>query len=148
MASKKVHFLYCPRRCVNKKKVICAKNFRNSFNAFGAIVSVSYRVNSKQGTRFRIWATKRLKNYLAKGFAFNEKRLKEYKENLFKFYIRNRATPQLSLFATKFKPYSIWKSKRNFLSKKIKLFLLKKMPFVLLQQGNIRKLWYEKFAIM
>jgi hypothetical protein len=47
-----------------------------------AIISVGYRVNSKQGTKFRIWATERLKNYLVKGFAVNEKRILEYQNNL------------------------------------------------------------------
>ncbi len=46
------------------------------------IVSVGYRVNSKQGTKFRIWATERLKNYLVKGFAISEKRILEYQNNL------------------------------------------------------------------
>ena len=40
-----------------------------------AILSVGYRVNSKRGTQFRQWATKRLKDYLMEGVAFNEKRL-------------------------------------------------------------------------
>jgi hypothetical protein len=42
-----------------------------------AIISVGYRVNSKQGTQFIQWATQRLKDYLVKGYAINEKRLKE-----------------------------------------------------------------------
>jgi len=46
------------------------------------IISVGYRVNSKQGTSFRIWATDKLKNYLIKGFAVNEKRILEYQKNL------------------------------------------------------------------
>jgi len=46
------------------------------------IISVGYRVNSKQGTAFRIWATERLKDYLVKGFAVNEKRVLEYQKNL------------------------------------------------------------------
>ena len=41
------------------------------------IISVGYRVNSKQGTQFRQWATQRLKDYLVKGYAINEKRLAE-----------------------------------------------------------------------
>lgn len=41
------------------------------------IISVGYRVNSKQGTQFRQWATQRLKDYLVQGYALNEKRLKE-----------------------------------------------------------------------
>ena len=46
------------------------------------IISVGYRVNSKKGTLFRKWATERLKNYLVKGFAVNEKRILEYQKNL------------------------------------------------------------------
>lgn len=41
------------------------------------ILSVGYRVNSKQGTQFRQWATQQLKEYLVKGYAINEKRLKQ-----------------------------------------------------------------------
>ena len=46
------------------------------------IISVGYRVNSSKATQFRIWATQRLKDYLIKGFTVNEKRVKEYQENL------------------------------------------------------------------
>ena len=44
------------------------------------ILSVGYRVNSKQATRFRIWATSVLKKYLTKGYAINEKHLMETRE--------------------------------------------------------------------
>ena len=45
------------------------------------IISVGYRVNSKRGTQFRIWANKVLKNYLVKGYAINDKiTQKKYKE--------------------------------------------------------------------
>lgn len=44
------------------------------------IISVGYRVNSKRGTQFRIWATKHLREYLLKGYLINEKRLKENEE--------------------------------------------------------------------
>ena len=47
------------------------------FYNLDAIISVGYRVNSKQGTQFRQWATQRLKDYLVKGYALNEKRLLE-----------------------------------------------------------------------
>ena len=40
------------------------------------IISVGYRVKSQQGTQFRIWATQRLKEYIIKGFALNDERLK------------------------------------------------------------------------
>lgn len=41
------------------------------------IISVDYRVKSKRGTQFRIWASKVLKNYLLQGYALNQKRLQE-----------------------------------------------------------------------
>jgi prophage maintenance system killer protein len=41
------------------------------------IISVGYKVNSIKGTQFRQWATQRLRDYLVKGYALNEKRLKE-----------------------------------------------------------------------
>ena len=46
------------------------------------IISVGYRVNSKQATQFRIWATNTLKSYLLKGYAINEKQLLSAKERL------------------------------------------------------------------
>ncbi|TRZ78114.1 type II toxin-antitoxin system death-on-curing family toxin [bacterium] len=45
------------------------------------IISVGYRVNSKQATQFRVWATKVLKTYLLQGYAINEKRLIDTKNN-------------------------------------------------------------------
>ena len=47
-----------------------------------AIVSAGYRVNSKQGTQFRIWANKVLKEYLLQGYALNESRLIQQKEQI------------------------------------------------------------------
>lgn len=47
-----------------------------------AIISIGYRVNSVEATQFRIWATKILKEYLIKGFALDDDRLKQGK-NLF-----------------------------------------------------------------
>jgi len=41
-----------------------------------AIISVGYRVNSRQATLFRIWATERLKEYIIKGFTMDDERLK------------------------------------------------------------------------
>lgn len=41
------------------------------------VISVGYRVKSVRGTQFRIWATKILKEYIVKGFAMDDKRLKE-----------------------------------------------------------------------
>lgn len=47
------------------------------FYNLDVIISVGYRVKSKQGTQFRIWATQILKDHLIKGYTLNEKRLKE-----------------------------------------------------------------------
>ncbi len=46
------------------------------FYNLDVIISVGYRVKSKQGTQFRIWATQRLKEYIIKGFALNDDRFK------------------------------------------------------------------------
>jgi hypothetical protein len=48
------------------------------------IISVGYRVKSKQGTQFRIWATRVLKDYLLKGYAINNRmnRLEDNFESL------------------------------------------------------------------
>ena len=44
-----------------------------------AIIAVGYRVNSKKATKFRIWATKILKEYIIKGFVLDDERLKQAK---------------------------------------------------------------------
>ena len=41
------------------------------------IISVGYRVKSRQGTMFRIWATQRLRDYIIRGYALNEERFKK-----------------------------------------------------------------------
>ncbi|HEY1202899.1 MAG TPA: RhuM family protein, partial [Niastella sp.] len=46
------------------------------------VISVGYRVKSTRGTQFRIWANKVLKDYLTKGYAINEKRLREQSRQL------------------------------------------------------------------
>lgn len=46
------------------------------------IISVGYRVKSKQGTQFRIWAAQRLKDYLVQGYAINEKRLTQKQQEV------------------------------------------------------------------
>jgi len=52
------------------------KRKMNLYN-LDVIISVGYRINSKQATQFRQWATQRLKDYLVKGYAINQKRLEE-----------------------------------------------------------------------
>ncbi len=46
------------------------------------IIAVGYRVNSSKGTKFRIWATKILNNYLVQGYAINEKRLEQKNQEI------------------------------------------------------------------
>ena len=53
------------------------KTYNVEYFNLDMIISVGYRVNSKRGTQFRIWATQRLRDYLLKGYLINEKRLKE-----------------------------------------------------------------------
>ena len=58
------------------------KNYKTKFYNLDAIISVGYRVNSYKATQFRIWASSILKEYMIKGFALNDDRLKQGK-NLF-----------------------------------------------------------------
>ncbi len=53
------------------------KTYQVEYYNLDVIISVGYRVKSKQGTRFRIWATSVLKDHLVKGYTFNQKRLAE-----------------------------------------------------------------------
>lgn len=48
-----------------------------TFYSLDVIISVGYRVKSQRGTQFRIWANKILKEYIRKGFAMDDARLKE-----------------------------------------------------------------------
>ena len=48
-----------------------------NFYNLDVIISVGYRVKSIQGTQFRIWATKRLKDYLVQGYAINRQRFEQ-----------------------------------------------------------------------
>ncbi len=52
------------------------KNYLTKFYNLDAIIAVGYRVNSKQATQFRIWATAIIREYIVKGFALDDERLK------------------------------------------------------------------------
>ena len=52
------------------------KNYNTKFFNLDAIISVGYRVNSMQATKFRQWATATLKEYMIKGFVLNDDMLK------------------------------------------------------------------------
>ncbi len=60
------------------------KKYTTKFYSLDVIISVGYRVKSKQGTQFRIWATSVLKDYLLKGYSINNRmnRLEDNFENL------------------------------------------------------------------
>ncbi|OGU75385.1 MAG: hypothetical protein A2V93_08745 [Ignavibacteria bacterium RBG_16_34_14] len=52
------------------------KRYDIAYYNLDVIISIGYRIKSLQGTKFRIWATQRLKEYLIKGFALDDERLK------------------------------------------------------------------------
>ena len=53
------------------------KTYQVEYYNLDAIISVGYRVNSKRGTQFRIWATNVLRDHVLRGYSANERRLKE-----------------------------------------------------------------------
>lgn len=72
---------------------------KTKFYNLDAIISVGYRVNSTQATRFRQWATKTLKQHLLQGYTLNEQRLTENANELEKALLlvkRAAALPQNS----------------------------------------------------
>ncbi len=78
---------------VSKMEIVQQEGARNvkrkvDFYNLDAIISVGYRVNSGRATQFRIWATKVLKEYMTKGFALDDERLKQGKTAFGKDYFR------------------------------------------------------------
>ena len=73
-----------------KHGAIAGKTQDNEVNFYNldAIISVGYRVNSKRATNFRIWATSVLKEYMTKGFALDDDRLKQGRTAFGKDYFR------------------------------------------------------------
>ena len=72
------------KESVVKKSLTTAsdgKNYNVLYYNLDAIIAVGYRINSKKATEFRIWATRVLKEYMIKGFALNDKRLKNNGES-------------------------------------------------------------------
>lgn len=53
------------------------KNYKTKFYNLDMIISLGYRIKSQIATRFRIWATERLKEYMIKGFTMDDERLME-----------------------------------------------------------------------
>jgi prophage maintenance system killer protein len=58
------------------------KNYNTFYYSLDVVISVGYRVRSKEGTKFRIWANQILKDYLIKGYALNHKKLQEQNQQL------------------------------------------------------------------
>jgi hypothetical protein len=58
------------------------KKYNTLYYNLDVIISVGYRVKSKHGTQFRQWATQRLKDYLVKGYAINERRLAQKNQEI------------------------------------------------------------------
>lgn len=73
-----------PHGAIEGKTQTHATKFYN----LDAIISVGYRVNSRRATHFRIWATGVLKEYMTKGFALDDERLKQGKTLFGKDYFR------------------------------------------------------------
>jgi hypothetical protein len=65
-----------------------SKKYKTFYYNLDAIIAVGYRVNSKKATQFRIWATQVLKEYIIKGFAMNDARLKQGDKAFGKDYFR------------------------------------------------------------
>ena len=66
------------------------KSYKTQFYSLDAILSVGYRVNSKNATKFRQWANKILKDYLLRGYS--EKRLDEHQQQI-DFFVRTNIPP-------------------------------------------------------
>lgn len=64
----------------NTEKTGIGLNKPTTYYNLDMIISVGYRVNSKRGTQFRVWATQRLRDYLIKGYAVNQQRLDQLKQ--------------------------------------------------------------------
>jgi hypothetical protein len=56
------------------------KSYLTSFYNLDSIIAVGYRVNSRQATQFRIWATSVLREFIVKGFVLDDERLKQGKK--------------------------------------------------------------------
>lgn len=69
-----------PEKSVIRKFRITAadrKQYLTNFYNLDAIIAVGYRVNSRQATSFRVWATKVLREFIIKGFVLDDRRLKQ-----------------------------------------------------------------------
>ena len=88
------------------------KTYQVDYYNLDVIISVGYRVKSRRGTQFRVWATNILKEYMKKGFAMDDERLKKlggggyYKE----LFLTNRRwiKPQMNIENIRLKRSVMW----------------------------------------
>lgn len=79
---------------VSKMEIVVSRGFRGEipeqvdFFSLDAIIAVGYRISSARATKFRIWATKILNEYIRKGFVLDDERLKHGKAVFGKDYFR------------------------------------------------------------
>lgn len=78
------------------------KKYKTQFYNLDAIISVGYRVDSRNATQFRIWATETLRKYLINGYVVNKKKLLEAKEKFEDLksaveFIRNKSNSKLMI---------------------------------------------------
>jgi hypothetical protein len=66
------------------------KNYETTFYNLDLIISLGYRIKSHIATRFRIWATTRLKEYIIKGFTMDDERLKKLGGGTYWYELLNR----------------------------------------------------------
>lgn len=81
------------KRTVSKMEIVQNEGGRNvkretTFYNLDIIISIGYRVNSKKATKFRIWATDVLKEYIQKGFKIDVERMKQGEDVFSKDYFR------------------------------------------------------------
>jgi hypothetical protein len=83
-----VRNIYAPQELL--PEATCAKNAQVAADGrvrqmdlhnLDMVFSVGYRVNSKRGTQFRIWATRVLRDHLLQGYSVSERRLQELKQS-------------------------------------------------------------------
>jgi hypothetical protein len=76
------------------------KTYQVDYYNLDVIISVGYRVNSKKGTQFRIWATQRLKEHLLQGYTLNQQRFEQNAKALqqaLKLIEKTAKSPDLTL---------------------------------------------------
>lgn len=88
------------------------KTYQVDYYNLDVIISVGYRVKSRRGTQFRIWATNILKEYMKKGFAMDDERLKNLSGGGYfkELFLTNRRwiKPQMNIENIRLKRSVMW----------------------------------------